>query len=144
MVKRVENPREEMFVKHYIANDFNATEAAVAAGYSPNGAKVTACRMLQKPRIKELLKRQMQKTERKLEITFEWKIKKLKACVDSAINEVDGRELVTNHNALLGAINELNKMQGHYAPEKRQVEHSMDKEQAAALKELIKQHEREY
>ena len=45
-------------------------------------------------------------------------MQKLKKCIELAMPEVDGETVLANHKALLGAIAELNKMQGHYAPER--------------------------
>jgi phage terminase small subunit len=46
-------PREKCFINAYIAQPWNATAAAIAAGYSSGpGARVTASRLLQKPNVK--------------------------------------------------------------------------------------------
>jgi phage terminase small subunit len=52
-------PRERKFCKCYIACKFNGTEAAIKAGYSRNGAKVTASRLLTKPNVQAELQRLM-------------------------------------------------------------------------------------
>lgn len=49
--KTSEEQRALLFIEAYIANGNNGTKAAIAAGFSPNGADVQACRMLVKPRI---------------------------------------------------------------------------------------------
>lgn len=46
-------PRQEAFCQHYIANGFNATKAAVSAGYSENSAYSIGSENLIKPEIKE-------------------------------------------------------------------------------------------
>jgi phage terminase small subunit len=46
-------PRQKMFAKHYVANGFNATQAAISAGYSKSGARVEGCRLLANPNIKK-------------------------------------------------------------------------------------------
>lgn len=47
-------PRQQKFVEAY-ALDRNAARAARSAGYSPNGAKVTACRLLTNPNLQAAL-----------------------------------------------------------------------------------------
>ena len=39
------NPRQAAFVREYLV-DLNGTQAAIRAGYSPNGADVQAIRLL--------------------------------------------------------------------------------------------------
>jgi len=51
MAKRELNFKQENFVKHFLHNG-NASEAAILAGYSQNGAEQTGYKLLQKPKIK--------------------------------------------------------------------------------------------
>lgn len=44
-------PKQERFCAEYLANGLNATRAAIAAGYSPNGAEVTASQLLRNPKV---------------------------------------------------------------------------------------------
>jgi len=46
-------PQKKIFVDEWIANKRNATQAAIAAGYSPKTARVQASRMLNTDEIKE-------------------------------------------------------------------------------------------
>lgn len=46
------NDRQTRFVQEYCV-DFNATRAYIRAGYSPNGADVSACKLLGDPRVME-------------------------------------------------------------------------------------------
>lgn len=46
--------KQALFVQEY-RKDFNATQAAIRAGYSPNGAGVTGVRMLKDPKIAQML-----------------------------------------------------------------------------------------
>jgi phage terminase small subunit len=62
--------RRKMFVKHYLV-DFNATKAAIAAGYSKKGATVTGCRLLANDKIKAEIEKSIAKACEKLEITTE-------------------------------------------------------------------------
>lgn len=137
-------PKEKLFCKAYLANGFNGTQAAITAGYSEKCARQIATRLLTKVHIKQYLQKRMEKIEQKLDMTVEWKLEKLKKCIELSLPEIDGETVLANHNALLGAINESNKMQGHYAPEKHQntnLNADMEKDQ---LDELLKQYEKEY
>lgn len=49
--KTSEEQRALLFIKAYIANGNNGAKVAIAAGFSPNGTDVQACRMLVKPKI---------------------------------------------------------------------------------------------
>lgn len=46
------NPKHEAFCREYMI-DQNATQAYIRAGYSENGANVSACQLLSNPNIKD-------------------------------------------------------------------------------------------
>lgn len=46
----IPTPRQARFVEEFLT-DLNATQAAIRAGYSPNGAAVTGSRLLRNPKI---------------------------------------------------------------------------------------------
>lgn len=46
-IRRKLTPKQELFIIEY-AKDFNATQAAIRAGYSPETARAQACRLLTK------------------------------------------------------------------------------------------------
>lgn len=48
-------PKEQMFVAQYLI-DGNGTRAALAAGYSTNGARRSASELLKRPRVQDALK----------------------------------------------------------------------------------------
>jgi phage terminase small subunit len=48
------DPREERFATRYVENP-NGTQAAIAAGYSPKSAHVTASRLLKRAKIKDAI-----------------------------------------------------------------------------------------
>jgi phage terminase small subunit len=52
----LEDPREERFVARYVENP-NGTQAAIAAGYSPKSAHVTASRLLKRAKITNAIAR---------------------------------------------------------------------------------------
>lgn len=63
-------PKQEMFCKEYII-DFNATRAAIAAGYSKKTASETGYENLRKPQIIEHINKLSKKHTDKLEITVD-------------------------------------------------------------------------
>lgn len=68
--------RQKLFVKEYLV-DFNATQAAIRAGYSEKGAGVEGHRLLKKPKIQEALKDEIEARGRNAEITAEDVIRQL-------------------------------------------------------------------
>lgn len=46
-------PKQKLFVAKLVANGFNATKAAIEAGYSEKSARVTGCQLLTNPNIQE-------------------------------------------------------------------------------------------
>jgi phage terminase small subunit len=55
MPKKKLTMKQEAFCKYYMTNGFNATQAAISAGYSENGAKVTGCNLLTNINVKKKL-----------------------------------------------------------------------------------------
>ncbi|CAN0439980.1 unnamed protein product, partial [Laminaria digitata] len=52
-------PKEASFVEEWPV-DLNGTQAAIRAGYSPNGASVQASRLLAKPKIQAAIKKRLE------------------------------------------------------------------------------------
>lgn len=63
-------PKQKLFVKEYLV-DLNATRAAIAAGYSENGADVAGSRLLVNVRVKAEIEQALTRTCAKLDITVE-------------------------------------------------------------------------
>jgi phage terminase small subunit len=61
-------PRQQRFVDEYLI-DLNATQAAIRAGYSENGAKVAGFRLLTNANVSAAVNRSQAKRAEKLEIT---------------------------------------------------------------------------
>lgn len=59
------------FVEHYLANGSNASQAAIAAGYSAKTAGVTGAKMLKDPRVKLILEQRTAAIFDNLKITSE-------------------------------------------------------------------------
>lgn len=62
-------PKQKLFIKYYKANGHNATKAALKAGYSKKGVRVTASKLLSNTNIKTKLQKYSEKINSKLEIT---------------------------------------------------------------------------
>jgi len=62
--------KSRAFLREYL-KDFDASKAAIRAGYSPRSARFTACKMLQKPDIAAELKRMTDKATNRAEVTVD-------------------------------------------------------------------------
>ncbi|MBA3012344.1 MAG: terminase small subunit [Proteobacteria bacterium] len=61
-------PKQIIFANEYLV-DFNAAQAYIRAGYSKNGARVSACKLLTNPNIQAFLQKQVTARSDRLEIT---------------------------------------------------------------------------
>jgi phage terminase small subunit len=69
-------PKQELFVLEYL-KDFNATQAAIRAGYSEKSAEVIGHENLRKPNIREAIKSaKIERTER-VKIDADWVMQRL-------------------------------------------------------------------
>ena len=48
---KLDKPRWELFAREYVNNGFNATKAAITAGYAESSAHVTGSRMLRNAKV---------------------------------------------------------------------------------------------
>lgn len=80
------NERQKRFVDEYLI-DLNATQAAIRAGYSENGAAVHASRMLINPNILEYLNLRREQVSERLGITQDWVLQNLKKVVAKGLQE---------------------------------------------------------
>jgi phage terminase small subunit len=67
-------PKQERFVAEYLI-DLNATQAAIRAGYSKNGADVTGSRMLVNPKVSQAIQAAQKLRGEKLGIDSAWVLK---------------------------------------------------------------------
>lgn len=147
-------PQWALFCKHYLINGFNASQAALSAGYSKKTYHQISVQLMAKPAIKAYLRKRMAEVEDKLDITFEKKMKLLwKSALrcygisDEDLEKLNGGEEVKSHfkfdpSSLVSVISELNKMQGHHTPPKSIVL-NIDGE-TEELNKVMKEFEREY
>lgn len=65
------NQRQVDFVKHYVSNGENATQAYISAGYAPTKtAPQAACRLLKRPHVVALLLHEKAKAEKKTDLSL--------------------------------------------------------------------------
>lgn len=69
-------PKQKVFIDEYLI-DFNATRAAIAAGYSKKAAKEIGCENLTKPNIQEAIQKAMKERSERTEITQDMVLKEL-------------------------------------------------------------------
>lgn len=117
------NEKQLRFCEEYIV-DFNATQAAIRAGYSDKSAYSQAHDLLKKHEVQERIAELKKNLAKNTEITFDWKVNKLNEILQRAMNNIydkHGNERPTDIKAAISAINELNKMQGHHSEEKLRI-----------------------
>ena len=71
------NSRHDRFAREYI-KDLNGTRAAIAAGYSKKGARVTGSKLLSNPNVQSLLRELTEKQAIKLDLSAEVVLDELK------------------------------------------------------------------
>lgn len=84
-------PREEIFALQYTANP-NATQAAIAAGYSKRSAAVIATRLLKKVNVAARIAALQKKTEEKLQLSRERLVLELERLAYSNVLDVVEQE----------------------------------------------------
>ncbi len=71
-------PRRQAFVREYISDPRNATQAAIRAGYAPKNASVTAHRLLRDDAVRSVLARHFLDMEELLSETLAEMLLRLK------------------------------------------------------------------
>lgn len=128
------NARQQRFVDEYLANGGNATQAAIAAGYSEKSAEVTACKLLRNAKVAKAVETGQQEIKKDLGITAEWKREQLRKITENCMSVVTltkgSGENVTVFEAMIdpkgatSAIAELNRMDGDLAAIKTDNKHT--------------------
>lgn len=103
--------KQKRFVAEYLI-DLNATQAAIRAGYSAKTARSVGSENLTKPDIAAAIAKAQARVAEKADWTAADRLQALKTIFDSHA-EKDARVAIS-------AIAEANKMQGSYAPQKRE------------------------
>lgn len=108
-------PKQDAFVKAYLLNGGNATQAAITAGYSKKTAQQVGSENLLKPVIKEAVTKHQKEQHEDYIWTKADKLKKLEKLIDRC--SIDDEEKgALNAAAAISAIKEHNLMQGDNAP----------------------------
>jgi len=134
--------KQKLFCDNYIANGYNATDAARKAKYSENSASEIGNENLRKPQIQEYLGKRMKEAIEKAGAGVDWRIEMLKKTADACFNGDADREGKLHPSGVIGAISELNKMEGSYAANKQEVE--ITNTEQKPTKELIDKFTKEY
>ena len=110
--------KQAKFVSEFLV-DSNGTQAAIRAGYSASGARVTAHRLLTNDAIYGAIEAQRLADAARLSLRREDVLAGLLEAVDTA-------RLQQNPMAMVSGLRELGRMMGFYAPEVRRVELTAD------------------
>jgi len=108
--------KEQKFVEHYALHG-NATEAAVHAGYSKNGAGRAGYRLLQTPSVQKKVAAIKKELAEQSRWTRERAIKELEDIKKSAL---EGER--PNHGAAVKAIETIAKLADLFPSERKEVE----------------------
>lgn len=107
--------KQDKFVKAYLLNGGNATQAAITAGYSKKTAQVIGAENLLKP----IIKAEIYKHQKKSDENYIWskadKLKRLESLIVKCSRD-DAEKGAVNASAAISAIKEHNLMQGDNAP----------------------------
>lgn len=74
-------PKQQLFIREYLV-DLNATQAAIRAGYSKKTAYAIGKENLHKPQIKKAITEAIKKRAKKIDISAEYVLEKLKGIAD--------------------------------------------------------------
>ena len=102
--------KQKKFCETYVSNNFNGTQAAIAAGYSKNSSRSMGSQLLTKLNVQKYIEKLKEKTAKQLSITRESQVQELNELKQMA------KELAEVNNAIK-AIEVQNKMLGLNEPE---------------------------
>jgi phage terminase small subunit len=107
--------KQDAFIKEYILNGGNATQAALKAGYKKDTAGEMGCENLKKPYIQDAIEKHKKKKDK----AFIWsKEKKLQLLEQIALcaTTADAEKGMINMQSAIAALKEHNLMMGDNAP----------------------------
>lgn len=99
-------PKRERFVTEYLL-DYNATQAAIRAGYSDHCADVIAAELMRNDLVKAEIEKRIAAYKKKYEIKREYIVEKLFKLIQDAETDSDRATLIKS-------LDMLNKMSGNY------------------------------
>lgn len=123
---------QKLFCDNYLVTN-DVKKASIAAGY-----KSANYMTLNHPASKVYLKERREQLNKAIGLDFWWKAKRLATIVESVMGSGDNPDAVELQyaNVAINAISELNKMQGHYAPDKSVVVNLEHDEQLRLVNEM--------
>lgn len=107
--------KQDAFIKAYLLNGGNATQAAIKAGYSAKTAQAIGAENLTKPVIQNALKAHQQEQHSQFIWSKTKKLVALQSIIETAMTEHQEKG-VLNATAAIAAIKAHNEMQGDNAP----------------------------
>lgn len=132
--------KQKLFCQHYIKNGYNATQAAISAGYSKNAAKVLGYETLTKPYVKKYIAETMKETLEKLGAGIDYRVKALKQCVDAGLQGKANKDGCVDIDGVVKTIDVINKMDGSYAPQKQEITAQVE---VTKIDDLVKEYEKD-
>ena len=109
--------KQQAFCEHYVANGFNATQAAISAGYSEKTAYIIGHENLSKPKIEEYIAKFKQKASNRALVTVE-------DVVAGLLKEADSIEEDSSPTARISAWKALSDYTGGFDANKIKNEHT--------------------
>jgi len=79
-------PKQAQFCQEYLI-DLNATQAAIRAGYSKNGAEVTGCKLLTNAKVARLIQELKDARSERTEITADYVLTGIRETTEQARSE---------------------------------------------------------
>ena len=107
--------KQNAFIKAYLLNGGNATQAAIRAGYSAKTAYSIGQENLSKPVIQKHIKAHQQQANSNFIWSKTKKLVALQSIIDAAMTEHQDKGML-NAQAAIAAIKVHNEMQGDNAP----------------------------
>lgn len=109
--------KQRRFVEAYCSNGHNATQAAIASGYSEKTARQVGSENLAKPDIQDAIQEFMSKATKKALITTERLVERL-------VEESEYMGEGASHSARIAALKTLTDYTGGFDKNKQSVDHT--------------------
>ena len=93
-------PRQAAFVQFYLSNGQNATQAALKAGYSEKSARVTGCKLLTNPNVREAVQAGRQELAASSTISRDWLVDQVRTALTTAQSAEQGQIVVRSAELL--------------------------------------------
>ena len=117
--------KQDAFVKAYLLNGGNATQAAIQAGYSEKTANEQGSQNLAKLSIKAVIEKHQKKADKEFIWSKQKKLDLLQQIAECATG-LDGEKGMINMQSAIAAMKEHNLMQGDNAPTVTENSHTIN------------------